>query len=252
MKHLLRTTLALALSVPLCSVAGLVAETEANNTLATAQPVDLHFTLDFSPDIGNGTHTENTSTTIPHVTVSGTGDGTFDYYSFYFPGNGSTSGFIVLDIDHTSSSFDSHVALWAADGTLLGHNDNYDYRGGAGGSRADDGTTSSDSLMATFLSAPGTYIVGVARFAASPGKDGYTGGFINAEPQPGDAYILQISVENVPVVPEPAQWAMTVAGLIGLIGLALRRRQGWATGLARFSTPFPAPISAPLTAAASA
>lgn len=234
MRQLVRNALTLALCVPLwapiCSVAGTVTEIEANNSLATAQAVDFHFTLDFSPDIGNGTHTDNTSTTIPHVTVIGSGDGSFDYYSFHFPGPGTTFGFVVLDIDHASSGFNSHVALWSADGTLLGHNDDYDYRGGAGGSRLDyGGTTSYDSLMTTYLTAPGTYIVGVGRYAASPGTGGYSGGFIDAEIQPGDAYTLQISVQGVPVVPEPASWAMTIAGLLGLIGHALRRRDGWAT-----------------------
>lgn len=239
MKQLIGVASALALLGPVCCVAGVVAEIEANNSLATAQPVDFHFSLDFSPDIGNGTHTENTSTTIPHVTVSGSGDGSFDYYSFYFPGPGTTSGFVVLDIDHSSSGFDSHVALWSADGGLLGHNDDYDYRGGALGSRLDhSGTTSFDSLMATYLTAPGTYIVGVGRYAASPVTGGYIGGFINAEVQAGDAYVLQISVEGVAVVPEPARWSLTVAGLIGLIALALRR-QRWTAGWAASSAASP-------------
>lgn len=243
MKQLMRNALALALWVPVFSVAGVVIEIEANNSLATAQAVDFHFTLGFSPDIGNGTHTDNTSTTIPHVTVVGSGDGSFDYYSFYFPGPGTTSGFVVLDVDHTSSSLDSHVALWSADGSLLGHNDDYDYRGGAEGSRLDyGGTTSYDSLMTTYLTAPGTYIVGVGRWAASPGTGGYSGGFINAELQPGDVYTLQISVEGVPAVPEPASWAMTVAGLIGLIARTLRQRRSWAIGLAHFSQRSPASV----------
>lgn len=227
MKRLMTFVAALALLVPSWCGAVLIAEVEANNSLATAQIVDAHFSLDFSPDIGNGTHVDNTSTTIPHVTIRGSGDGTFDYYSFFFPGPGSTSGFVVLDIDYPSSSFDSHIALWAADGTLLGHNDDYDFRGGAGGSVANRGNDSYDSLMTAFLTTPGTYIVGVARWGAGFGPSGYIGGFVDAEPQTGDLYTLQISVEGMPTVPvpEPSTFALLAAGAIAVTGFALRRRK---------------------------
>lgn len=212
MKHWLLSCIALALLVPLVAGAGPVLETEPNNSLAGAQSVDGHFTLNFSPDIGNGTHVDNTSLTIPHVTVRGSGDGSFDYYSFTFPGPGSTFGFVVLDIDHSSSSFDSRVALWGPTGDLLGHNDDYDYRGGAGGSLLHySGVMSFDSLMATYVTTPGIYVVGVARSTASPGP-GPTG-YVGGEPLIGDAYTLQISVENVPVVPEPSNWMLMALGL---------------------------------------
>ena len=230
MKHIVQqlivfTAAAFQLCLPTSSMAALVLETEPNNSLATAQAVDGHFSLDFSLDIGNGTLVDNTSLSIPHVTVRGTGDGTFDYYSFYFPGPGSTFGFVVLDIDHTSSSFNSRVALWSSDGALLGHNDDYDYRGGAEGSIAYSGSTSYDSLMTTYLTSPGTYIVGVGRFGAGPGTGGYSGGFIDAEPQSGDYYTLQISVENVPAIPEPATSALLSVGAIALFGYARSKRR---------------------------
>lgn len=219
--------LAVALSLSGAARAGVVKEKEPNNTLAGAQPVDGHFALDFSPDIGNGTHVDNTSTTMPHVTVHGRGDGTFDYYSFHFPGAGSTSGYVVLDIDHSSSAFDSHLALWAANGDLLGHNDDYDYRGGAAGSVPKPSSSDSyDSLMTTYLTAPGTYIVGVGRWAASPVKDGYRGDTVDALPQPGDVYTLQISVENVPVVPEPGTAVLFGLGALAWAGAVLGRRAG--------------------------
>jgi hypothetical protein len=198
------------LLLPSWCAAELITEVEGNNSLATAQSVDGHFTLDYSVNIGDGSFYANTSTTIPHVTVVGTGDGTFDYYSFYFPGPGSTSGKVIFDIDDTSPSLDSHLALWAADGTLLFHNDDYDHRAGAGGSISD-----LDSLIETYISTPGTYIVGVARWNAGIGAGGYTGGWANAELLSGDAYTLQISVEGVP---EPATLSLLVLG-----GLALLR-----------------------------
>lgn len=220
--------MAVAMTLPVCSRAARVPEVEPNSSLATAQSVDGHFSLNFSPDIGSGGFGDNTSTTIPHVTVHGTGDGSFDYFSFYFPGPGSTSGYVVLDIDHSSSEFDSQVALFAADGTLLPHNDDYDFRGGAGGSVAHyGGNMSHDSLVATYLTTPGTYIVGVARWKAgidAVGKTGFTGGYVDAEIQPGDSYALQISVEGVPVVPEPSSFALAAAGAVVMIGVFLHRR----------------------------
>ena len=225
MKRHMLSYIALALLAPPVAGAGPVFETEPNNSLVSAQSVDGHFTLDFSPDIGNGSHVDNTSLTIPHVTLRGSGDGSFDYYSFTFPGPGSTFGFVVLDIDHSSSSFDSRVALWGPTGDLLGHNDDYDYRGGAGGSVLHyGGVMSFDALMTTFITIPGIYVIGVARSIASPGPGpiGYVGG----EPLIGDAYTLQISVENVPVVPEPGSWMLITLGLGTLTCLRqLKRRR---------------------------
>ncbi len=51
-------------------------EVEGNDTIATAQNLENYtFTVDSDNQIAN-------STVIPHVTINGTGDGTFDYYSF--------------------------------------------------------------------------------------------------------------------------------------------------------------------------
>ena len=132
-------TAGVALLLPNRSAAETISERESNNSLATAQNINGHFTLDYSPDIGEGSTSPslNTSETIPHVTIVGSGDGTFDYYSFYVPGWPSTSGRVILDIDWTTPGFDSILALWAADGTGRGLNDDYDPLGGAGGSTSD-------------------------------------------------------------------------------------------------------------------
>ena len=74
---------------------GVIAEVEANNSLAAAQSIDGQWSLALDPDIGDSF--TNTSTTIPHVTISGTGDGTFDYYAFTVPAAGVRG---IFDIDY--------------------------------------------------------------------------------------------------------------------------------------------------------
>ena len=63
---------------------------------AGAQNIDDYFSLDADPNITNLTGTENTSTTVPHATINGTGDNTYDYYSFTVPEGG---GIATFDID---------------------------------------------------------------------------------------------------------------------------------------------------------
>lgn len=196
-------------SARLC-YAGVILEVEPNNSLAGAQSIDGNFTLDYRDDIGNGDHVTNTSTTIPHVTIFGTGDGTYDYYSFSLIT--SVPRYAIFDIDYTTDGYDSHVAIWAEDGTLLGHNDDYDHRGGADGSVSD-----LDSLHALYLSSSGTFIVGVARSNASPDFGGFEG---NA-PETGTNYVLHVSVEGQEV-PEPASLM-----LLGLGGVVCLGRRWW-------------------------
>ena len=65
-----------------------VNEIEPNNSLLTAQNLDGNFTLGFNPNI-------ESSDSIPYVSVLGTGDGTFDYYSF----EATTGSQGIFDID---------------------------------------------------------------------------------------------------------------------------------------------------------
>ncbi|MBC8290506.1 MAG: hypothetical protein H8E37_09335 [Planctomycetes bacterium] len=85
----------------------LAAETEPNNSRATAQNIDTAgFTLDDSFNVTD-------PTTIPHVSISGTGDDTFDYFSF--TADAASRG--IFDIDN--SSFDTELFLYDPSGTLL-------------------------------------------------------------------------------------------------------------------------------------
>ncbi len=61
--------------------AGQVTEAEPNDTLPSAQSLEGYvWSLNSQPDIGDSFG--NTSTVIPHLTVTATGDDSFDYYSF--------------------------------------------------------------------------------------------------------------------------------------------------------------------------
>ena len=75
-------------------VGGVVTEIENNNTILDAQTVDPFFSLTFDPNIGD--QTINTSNTVPHATITGTGDGTFDYFSFNVDTPGVTG---IFDVD---------------------------------------------------------------------------------------------------------------------------------------------------------
>ena len=72
---------------------GLVTKAEPNNSLDTAQNINNSFSTNENINIQD-------STSIPHVSISAEGDGTFDYYSF-----DATAGSLgIFDIDETSFS----------------------------------------------------------------------------------------------------------------------------------------------------
>ena len=75
---------------------GLVNQNNSNNSLESAQNIDNDFTLTFDPNIQD-------SNNIPHVSISATGDGTFDYYSFEAT-QGSTG---IFDIDQIANNLDN-------------------------------------------------------------------------------------------------------------------------------------------------
>ena len=195
--------------------AGLVTDLGGNNSMATAQNIDGSFTLDFSADIGNAAGV-NTSTSIPHVTIQGTGDGTFDYYSFTVAG----TSLAILDIDYGltpgAGSMDTMLAVWAADGTLIAYDDDeWNLSAGAGGS-----VHRYDSFLQLELTA-GLYIVGVSEYWTTALASGGWGHCANP-PDLGDTYTLQVSVADP--VPEPMTLTLFGSGLLGLGVLRRRRR----------------------------
>lgn len=212
--------IAVALSSP--AKAAVIAESEPNDTLATAQNVNGFFTLDFDANIGD--RTGNTSTWMPHVTIMGTGNDTVDYFGFTI----TTPSLVILDVDCGAGcgplGQDLAIALWSGDGTLLAYNDDDFGIPGAGGSS--DAYDPYLDFTNFGLLQPGTYVVGVAAwhtdavfggwFVDHPG-DGVWG---PADEVPGTDYALHISRRRVD---EPAAIGLLGLGLI-CMGAVRRRR----------------------------
>ena len=168
-----------------------VPEIEPNNGLATALNIDnLGFSLDFDPNINDNLGV-NTSTLIPHLSIQGTGDGSFDFFSFTVNNAGDTG---IFDIDFggnvsnagviNGDNFDAELFLFDAFGTVLASND--DSSSDAGSS------TALDSFIQFTFATPGTYIIGVASFPSS----GIPGGITGPGVPTGSDYTLQVSIQN--------------------------------------------------------
>lgn len=149
---------------------------EPNNDIENAQNVDQHFNLSFSENIGD--MTSNTSEDIPHVTIMGSGDGSYDYFEFTVL---SAPALAIFDIDQESDSsgfFDSYLRLYDDNGTLIALNDDSSPDYGEGGS-----TSGLDSFLTHTFETTGTYYIKVSRYSDS---------VITA----GTDYSLHISLEN--------------------------------------------------------
>jgi hypothetical protein len=189
-----------------------ITETEPNDTLGTAFDLDGLFSTGANPDIVD-------AETIPWVSIAGTGNDTFDYYSFTVNAPGSRG---IFDIDYgvdSGGNVNTSLGLWAGDGELLKVN-----RDDTASPDIGQGSSSFNDPFIDFeFSAPGVFVVGVAR---DFGRDIATvGGFADSglvlDPQ--DTYTLQVSLESATLVPMPgAAWGGL--GLIAGFGLLRRRR----------------------------
>ncbi len=154
-----------------------VVEVEPNDSIPGAQNVDgAGWNLVSNPDIGD--RTTNTSTSIPHISILGTGNDTFDYYSFTVANAGDKA---IFDIDYgylAGGSFDPWLDLFDGAGLLLATSDDEVISSGQGGS-----VHGFDSYIEYTFSTPGVYVIRVGGFPELP------------VPTSGD-YTLQISLEN--------------------------------------------------------
>jgi Ca2+-binding RTX toxin-like protein len=177
---------------PALLLPGTVTAVEPNNSIATAQNVDGFFNLAQDPNIGD--QASNTSTTIPHTTITATGNGTFDYYSFTIGAAGTTA---IFDIDfalNAGASIDTEIFLYDKQGNLLDSNDDANVAFGAGGS-----ISAHDPFLQHTFTAPGVYVIGVGRFSSTGSPGGITGTPLAT----GDSYTLQVSIPNHPLLLNP-------------------------------------------------
>lgn len=159
-----------------------VPEPSSNDSLATAANIDgLGFSVDLDGNITDAALT-NTSLSIPHLSIQGTGDGTYDFYSFTVTNAGDRG---IFDIDFTTggASFDSQLFLFDSLGNVINAADDNS------ATTLDPGsTTSLDALLDVTFAAPGVYYIGVAQhqFGTSPDLPVPTGAL----------YTLHVSIEN--------------------------------------------------------
>ena len=161
------------------TVLGVPRSVAGNDDLASAQSLDDElFSLSSNSDIVD-------STTRPHLTINGVGDGTYDYFSFTVFNAGDTATF---DID--GAAFDTQLHLYDSAGNPLATNDDT--------FPLDPGSTSNlDSFISHTFAAPGVYTIGVAAFFSSADPGGITGATIPA----GAVYNLHVSVDNQLILP---------------------------------------------------
>lgn len=124
-------------------------DADANSSIATAIDISNLFSLARDSDIAS-------ALTIPHVSISGTGDNSVHYYAITVA---AADVAMVFDIDHAAggrTGFDSYLHLYDASGTLLASNDDSLAIRGAGGS-----VSSLDSYLTYTAPAAGTYYIAV-------------------------------------------------------------------------------------------
>jgi serralysin len=147
-----------------------------NATLGTAIDISGQFSLASNANIVD-------STTTPHVTIFGTGEGARDYYSFTVNNPHAT---IRVDMDNTSGTYDSMVAIVDSSGNIMRLSDDSVASVGGAGSVADFGTVarSGDGYLEWTPFAAGTYYIVVGAYSG-----------LDVIPS-GATYELQVSIDN--------------------------------------------------------
>ncbi|WP_269515461.1 M10 family metallopeptidase C-terminal domain-containing protein [Brevundimonas subvibrioides] len=150
-------------------------QTTANSSQGTAVSLDDGFDIGVRNDVFDPGNT-------PHATVTATGSGNLEWYSFTAAAGSS----ITIDIDN--ASFDSVVRILDAAGNVLAENDDGTTEG------ADTGN-STDSALTFIIPSNGVYYVQVSKWVS-----GTTTLVTEAVPA-GGLYTLHVSVSGHSVVP---------------------------------------------------
>ena len=194
-------------------------EVEPNNVISDAQNLDGLFSTNVNPNIGD--RNSNTSESIPHVSVNGTGDNSYDVYSFTVVENGTRA---IFDIDSTNDIHDSYLRLYNESGDLLKENDDSFTDVGQAGS-----TTTLDSYMEFRFAEAGVYFIEVGSCCVSDVPN-------------GGEYTLHVSVENP--VERANEWVAAGSewrywdqggspGLLWTLGSDVFDDTAWSTGRAQ-------------------
>lgn len=159
-------------AIPTLSYAAALDKVEPNDEIANAQVIDASFDTSASPDIKHATF-------IPHVSISATGNDTYDFYQFTVVTAGSYG---IFDTDYGThdigGSFDTYIRLYDSTGTLVKSDDDSSFSDGANGS-----TSGLDSYFTHTFTEAGIYTLKVSRYSDS------------VIPASGD-YVLQISLTD--------------------------------------------------------
>ena len=148
--------------------------TDTNDTFATAISIDGAYNLALNNNI-------ETSTGLPHTTITAQGSGDFDYYVFTIAGAGQI---ISFDIDQTTN-LDAYLYLYDSAGTQLAKNDD---------SALDAGSSiTQDSFLQHTFSTAGTYYLLVNEWT-NPANNG--GSDFGDGPDVGSSYTLHVSLAD--------------------------------------------------------
>jgi Ca2+-binding RTX toxin-like protein len=148
---------------------------QTNGSIAGAVNISALFSLAANANIVD-------ATLVPHVTISGSATAGAPQTDFYAVNISHAGSVITLDIDLTTSGYDSYLVVRNGAGAILAQNDDSSVSAGAGGS-----TASQDSFLTFTAPTAGVYFIEVARYLSSPAI-GFAA--LNA----GQGYTLQVSV----------------------------------------------------------
>ncbi len=157
---------------------------------AGAQNIDDHFSLDSDPNITNITGTTDTSTSVPHATINGTGDNSYDYYSFTVPEGGGIALFDIdggynTDINGLRYELDSCLRLFPSSAAEQQNNNGF-VKANCDQAYRDPGSVDLKDSALEYPLNPGTYYIKVATH------------FDNVI-EAGAGYTLHVSIPNHPV-----------------------------------------------------